>query len=111
MARGRSGTRWGTFSIGLLLLASSAVAQRKGELGGGSVSQRQTRDQAASNSRPLIRLSGRIETRVHVRLKTRIDRDYNQRANALSAFKAADDQARSASRAKGLCRRQPPTQR
>ena len=64
----------------------------------GQAGQRQTRDQLAVKAgiEPLARIGGRIENRVHTRIRNRIDRYYDPLANATSPFVVAGDQARTA---------------
>lgn len=66
--------------------------------GSGAVGQRQTRDEAAPNIRPLGRIESRVANRVQSRIQNRIDRYYDPQANATSPFEVAGDQARIAGR-------------
>ncbi len=72
-------------------IANSAVGQ---------IGQRQTRESAATETgiKPMARLVSRIQNRVQNRINNRIDRDYDPRANATNAFKAAEEQARVSNR-------------
>lgn len=62
----------------------------------GQVGQRQTRDQTVAGIEPLARINNRIQNRVQSRQRNRIDRFYDPRANAISPFEVAGDQARNA---------------
>lgn len=60
----------------------------------GKIGQRQTRAEAAPNIEPLGRLQTRVQNRVQLRLRNRIDRFYDPTGNATLPFEAASDQAR-----------------
>lgn len=70
-------------------------AGRTADAGSGRVGQRQTREEAAPNNRPLGRLQSRVQNRVQSRLRNRIDRYYDPQA-ATSPFEVAGDQAQTA---------------
>lgn len=63
----------------------------------GQVGVRQTRDRAESFE-PMARINNRIQNRVQARLYNRIDRYYDPRANATSAFRAADGETQRSGR-------------
>lgn len=63
------------------------------------VGQRQGRNDAIGNIKPMSRIENRIENRVPSRIRNRIDRSYDPAANPTSAIKAAADQARTAASA------------
>lgn len=89
--------------IATALVSGAAIAQvgpaeTPADTGSGIVGQRQTREEAPGNTAPLDRIESRIANRVQSRLRTRIDRNYDPKANATSPFEAADDQARTAGR-------------
>jgi hypothetical protein len=93
----------GLLSATLLFATSQAASQevqggRVAESSVGRVGQRQTRADAAPNVQPLDRIDTRIGNRVQSRIRNRIDRNYNPQANALSPFRIAEDEARSARR-------------
>ena len=67
-----------------------AAPGRTADAGTGLVGQRQTRDEAASNIKPLNRINNRVANRVQNRIRNRIDRYYDPQANATSPFKIAD---------------------
>lgn len=67
-------------------------------IGNGEIGQRQSRHQAATNIRPLDRVSNRIANRVQNRLRNRIDPSYDPQPNATSPFATADEQTRSPNR-------------
>ena len=87
-----------------LLIAFSAVTAQEVPVGRvaqtsvGQVGQRQAREQAAPNVRPLGRGSSRIQTRVQSRIRSRIDRYYDPQVNAISPFEVASERARTAGR-------------
>ncbi len=64
----------------------------------GVIGQRQTREEAGANIRPMVRIESRVANRVQNRIRNRIDRNYDPRANAASPFQVANDQVRSTSR-------------
>ncbi|TKD51878.1 hypothetical protein [Sphingomonas baiyangensis] len=73
---------------------------RAPEVSAGRIGERQTRADAAAESgiRPLERRTTRIANRVQLRLRNRIDRNYDPTANATSPFAIAEDQARTVPR-------------
>ena len=71
------------------------AAGRPVESAAGSVGQRQTREDT-TGVEPLGRLDSRISNRVQSRLRNRIDRYYDPRANAASPFAVAEEQTRAA---------------
>ena len=77
-----------------------AQDNQAGRIAGSAVGEaglRQRRDQEVGSIRPVPRLDTRIANRVQSRLRNRVDRFYNPRANALSPFVVADEQLRNAS--------------
>lgn len=71
---------------------------RAAESAVGRVGERQTRENAVPNLRPMARLSNRINNRVQSRIRNRIDENYDPQANATSPFEAAEEQTRAATR-------------
>lgn len=72
-----------------------------GRIGGssvGTVGQRQTREQVASDASPMARIENRIANRVQSRIRNRIDRDYDPQANSTSPFATAEERTRKAGR-------------
>jgi hypothetical protein len=63
-----------------------------------AIGQRQTSDQAAANIVVAGRIEGRINNRVASRLNTRIGSGYRSQADALSAYRAANEETASVSR-------------
>lgn len=83
------------------LQARAASATYPGVRGGASglnqvAGKRQTKDDAASNIRPLDRVATRVENRVRNRLETRIGGLNDARATTTSAFEDADYRSRRA---------------
>lgn len=64
----------------------------------GQAGQRQTREEAAPNIKPMGRIDNRIANRVQSRIRNRIDRYYDPQANAASPFVIAGAQARATAR-------------
>lgn len=88
--------------LGLALLSQEARAQETSAgqtvtSSVGRVGQRQQRGSTASAGEPLVRIDTRINSRVSLRLNTRIDRN-SVVQNGTSAYTAANDQARVAGR-------------
>jgi len=74
-----------------LLAASNAAAQttnagRVADSAVGQAGQRQTREEAADQIKPMDRIDNRIQNRVQNRVRNRIDRNYDPMANARSPF-------------------------
>lgn len=67
----------------------------------GTVGQRQTKEQGVTGIKPMARINSRIQNRVQSRIRNRIDRYYDPQANAVSPFKVAGDQARTAGKPRG----------
>lgn len=63
----------------------------------GVVGQRRTSDTLAG-IRPTARLASRIQNRVQLRLRTRIDRLYQSQIQPTSPFEVAEEEARAAGR-------------
>lgn len=70
--------------------ATSAAPGHTADVGTGQIGQRQTREEAAPNIKPMNRINGRIANRVQTRIRNRIDRYYDPRANATSPFRVTD---------------------
>lgn len=66
------------------------------------IGQRQTREKLSLNAgiNPMARIDGRIQNRIQSRIRNRIDPYYDPQANAISPFKIAGDQARTAGAAR-----------
>ena len=85
--------------FGALLLNGAPAAAQEAPAGSvaqsavGQAGQRQTRDQNTLHVDPLDRIDSRIANRVQSRLRNRIDRFYDPRANATSPFTVASEQA------------------
>jgi len=71
---------------------------RTAEVGNGQVGQRQTRAEAGPMVQPMGRIQSRIANRIQSRIRNRIDRNYDPQANAISPFRAAEEQSRPAPR-------------
>ena len=78
--------------------SASVQPGRAAESAVGRVGERQTRENAVPNLRPMARLSNRINNRVQSRIRNRIDENYDPQANATSPFEAAEEQTRAATR-------------
>jgi len=74
--------------------ATRTQAGRTAQSAVGEVGQRQTRDQAAPNLKPLARIDTRIANRVQNRIRNRIDRDYDPQGNASTPFTEAETRER-----------------
>lgn len=89
-----------------VLIGSTATAQQasrgsSAQVAGssaGSAGERQTRSILADEAgiEPMARLNSRVQNRVQSRIRNRIDRYYDPQANALSPFKVAGDETRTA---------------
>jgi len=92
---------------GIILASLPAMAQEQAmptqqvgqvaESSAGQVGQRQTREQAPANIKPMARIDDRIANRVQNRIRSRIDRFYNPLANTASPFETAADQIKKSS--------------
>lgn len=89
-------------ALGALLLmacpgwAAQEAAQRQGRLAEtavGEVGQRQTRSNEQADIGPRGRLNSRLANRVQSRLRNRIDRYYDPRANTTSPFEVASERS------------------
>ena len=85
---------------GLLLLARPVGAQeaapQQGHLADsavGEVGQRQTKSNSPTGAGPMGRLNSRVANRVQSRLRNRIDRYYDPRANTTSPFEVAAERS------------------
>lgn len=67
----------------------------------GTAGQRQTKEQGVTGIEPMARIDSRVQNRVQSRIRNRIDRYYDPQANAVSPFKVAGDQARTAGKPRG----------
>ena len=88
------------FLLAALAIPAGAKQTENGKVAGsavGTAGERQTRGQLEAVIQPMARINNRIANRVQNRLRTRIDRNDNPKANAVSAFEAAADQARKGS--------------
>lgn len=69
--------------------------QKSGDIAASSVGTAGRRqEQGIANIRPMARLETRFANRVQSRIRNRIDRFYDPRANTVSPFKVASDQDR-----------------
>jgi len=89
-------------ALGVLLLmaspgqAAQEAAQRQGHMAEsavGEVGQRQTRGNVPAVIGPMGRLNSRVANRVQSRLRNRIDRYYDPRANTTSPFEVAAERS------------------
>lgn len=92
----------GLVALGALLLLAAplwraqAAAPRQGSLAEsavGEVGQRQTRSNSPTDVGPMGRLNSRVANRVQSRLRNRIDRYYDPRANTTSPFEVASERS------------------
>jgi hypothetical protein len=87
------------------LLATASIPVLAQQSGGsqaprsavGQAGQRQTREDAATGVKPMDRLSNRIQNRIDLRLRTRIDPAAREQPTDLSPFVRATEQAQAAS--------------
>ena len=100
------------FLLGLISVAMSSAAAAQEEQtrtaepsqvatsSVGKTGQRQTREITSEDAgiKPMARINDRIQNRVQSRIRNRIDRFYDPQANALSPFKDAGEEARTAGR-------------
>lgn len=89
-------------AFGALLLTvapgwtAQAAAPRQGSLAEtavGEVGQRQTKSHSPTDIGPMGRLNSRVANRVQSRLRNRIDRYYDPRANTTSPFEVASERS------------------
>jgi len=89
-------------ALGALLLMAApgwrvqAAAPQQGSLAesaAGEVGQRQTRSNSPTDVGPMGRLNSRVANRVQSRLRNRIDRYYDPRANTTSPFEVAAERS------------------
>lgn len=98
-----------TGAIAAIVLLAAAFPAAAQETTGGHVAtsaagiagQRQIKEQGVTGIKPLARIDNRIRNRVQSRIRNRIDRNYDPQANAVSPFKVAGDQARTAGKPRG----------
>lgn len=89
-------------ALGALLLMAApgwmahAAAPRQGSLARstvGEAGQRQTKSNSPTDIGPMGRLNSRVANRVQSRLRNRIDRYYDPRANTTSPFEVASERS------------------
>ncbi|VXD00896.1 hypothetical protein [Sphingomonas sp. 8AM] len=99
MSRHNSLVQYTAVLVALLTTATIPTAHAQTRAGqvaksaAGEIGQRQTREDAERVTAMGV-VNGRVQNRIQSRLRTRIDRFYNPRANALSAFAVANDEER-----------------